>query len=86
MRISKQSSYKLVYGKEPTLVIDYGSYGGSIIERLLKITEKVLQLREATRRAIRKAQAELDRKFEGKPQRNFQKGELVWYFDKAAAM
>ncbi len=28
----------------------------------------------------------MDRKFEGKPQRSFQKGELVWYFDKAAAM
>ncbi len=86
LRILKQSPYKLVYGKEPTLVMDYGPYGGSIIERLLEITEKVSQLREAARRAIRKAQAELDRKFEGKPQRSFQKGELVWYFDKAAAM
>ncbi len=28
----------------------------------------------------------MDRKFEGKPQRSFQKGELVWYFDKVAAM
>ncbi len=83
MRISKQSPYKLVYGKEPTLVTDYEPYGGSIIERLLKITEKVSQLREAARRAIRKAQVELDRKFEGKSQRSFQKGELVWYFDKA---
>ena len=45
----------LVYGKEPTLVMDYGPYGGSIIERLLEITEKVPQLREAARRAIRKA-------------------------------
>ncbi len=86
LRISKQLSYKLVYEKEPTLVMDYGLYGGFIIERLLEITEKVPQLREAARRAIRKAQAELDRKFEGKPQRSFQKGELVWYFDKVAAM
>src|SRR6266498_2048923 len=77
LRISKQSPYKLVYGKEPTLVMDYGPHGGSIIERLLEITEKVSQLRESARRAIRKAQAELDRKFEGKPQRSFQKGELV---------
>jgi len=77
LRISKQSPYKLVYGKEPTLVMDYGPYGGSIIERLLEITEKVPQLREAARKAIQKAQAELDRKFEGKPQRSFQKGELV---------
>src|SRR6266545_7966266 len=86
LRILKQSPYKLVYGKEPTLVMDYGLHGGSIIERLLEITEKVPQLRESARRAIRKAQAELDRKFEGKLQRNFQKGELVWYYDKAAAM
>src|SRR6266542_5052627 len=68
LRISKQSPYKLVYRKEPTLVMNYGPHGGSIIERLLEITEKVPQLREAARRAIRKAQAELDRKFEGKPQ------------------
>src|SRR6266542_683230 len=86
LRISKQSPYKLVYGKEPMLVIDYGPYDSSIIEKLLEIMEKIPQLREAARRAIRKAQAELDRKFEGKPQRSFQKGELVWYFDKAAAM
>src|SRR6266508_3024986 len=86
LRISKQSPYILVYGKEPTLVMDYGPHGGSIIERLLEITEKMPQLREAARRTIQKAQAELDRKFEGKPQRSFQKGELVWYFDKAAAM
>ncbi len=42
----------LVYGQEPTLVMDYGKYGGSIMERLLEITEKVLQLRETARRAI----------------------------------
>ena len=52
LRISKQSSYMLVYGREPTLVMDYEKYGGSVMERLLKITEKVLQLREAARRAI----------------------------------
>jgi len=42
-----------------------------MIERLLKITDKILQLREMARRTICKAQAELDRKFEGKSQRNF---------------
>src|SRR6266508_3268980 len=68
LRILKQSPYKLVYGKEPSLVMDYGPHEGSIIERLLEITEKVPQLWESARRAIRKAQAELDRKFEGKPQ------------------
>ncbi len=42
----------LVYGKEPTLVMDYGKHEGSIMERLLEITEKVPQLKEAARRAI----------------------------------
>jgi len=32
--------------------MDYGKHGDSIIERLLEITEKVSQLREAARRAI----------------------------------
>ena len=41
LRISKQSPYMLVYGKEPTLVMDYGKHGGSIMERLLEITKKV---------------------------------------------
>src|SRR6266540_1123528 len=86
LRISKQSPYMLVYGKEPTLVIDYGKHEDSIMERLLEITEKVPQLREAARRAIQKSQAELDRKFEGIKIQEFQKRELVWYFDKPAAM
>src|SRR6266536_4872416 len=76
----------LVYGREPALVMNYGKYGGSIMERLLEITEKVSQLREAARRAIRKLQAELDRKFEGMKTQEFQKGDLVWYFDKPAAI
>src|SRR6266540_3963662 len=76
----------LVYGKEPTLVMDHGKHGGFIMERLLEITEKVLQLREAARRAIRKSQAELDKRFEGMKTQEFQKGDLVWYFDKPAAM
>src|SRR6266498_1958791 len=86
LKISKQSPYILVYGKEPTLVMDYGKHGGSIMERLLKITEKVPQLREVARRAIRKSQAELDKSFEGMKTQEFQKGKLVWYFDKPAAM
>ncbi len=53
----------LVYGWEPTLDMDYRKYRGSIMERLLEITEKISQLREAARRAIQKSQAELDRKF-----------------------
>src|SRR6266498_1637588 len=77
LRISKQSPYMLVYGREPTLVMDYGKHGGSIMERLLEITEKVPQLREAARRAIWKSQAELDKSFEGMKTQEFQKGELV---------
>ncbi len=68
------------------LVMDYGRHRGSIIERLLEITEKVPQLRKAARRAIWKSQAELDKKFERMKTQEFQKGDLVWYFDKPAAM
>ncbi len=76
----------LVYGREPTLVMDYGKHGGFIMERLLEITEKVPQIKEAARRAIRKSQAKLDRKFEGMKTQEFQKGDLVWYFNKPAIM
>ena len=76
----------LVYEQELTLVMDYGKYEGFIIERLLKITEKVPQLRETAKRAIRKSQAELDKKFQGIKTQEFQKRNLVWYFDKLAAM
>jgi len=55
LRISKQSPYMLVHEREPTLVIDYRKHGGSIMKRLLEIIEKVSQLREAARRAIRKS-------------------------------
>ncbi len=57
--------------------MDYGKYEGSIMKRLLEITEKVSQLREAARRVIQKSQAELDRKFEGMKTQEFQKGDLV---------
>ncbi len=66
--------------------MDYGKYGGSIMERLLKITKKISQLREAAKRAIQKSQAELDRKFQRIKIQEFQKGDLVWYFDKSVAM
>jgi len=73
-------------GRKLILVMNYRLHGGLIIERLLEITDKIPQLREMIRRTIRKAQAELDRKFEEKLQKNFQKEELVWYYDKPAAM
>ncbi len=76
----------LVYERKPTLVMDYEKHGGSIMERLLEIIEKVPQLREAAKRAIRKSQVELDKKFKGMKTQEFQKGDLVWYFDKPAAM
>ena len=66
--------------------MDYGKHEGSIMERLLEIMKKIPQLREAARRAIQKSQAELDRKFEEIKTQEFQKGDLVWYFDKSAAM
>ncbi len=40
----------LVYRRKLILVMDYKKYEGSIIERSLKIMEKVSQLKEATRR------------------------------------
>ena len=55
LRISKQLPYMLVYEKEPILVMDYRKHEGSIMERLLEITEKIPQLREAARRAIQKS-------------------------------
>ena len=85
-RISKQSLYILVYEREPILVMDYKKHGSSIMKRLLKITEKVPQLREVARRAIWKSQAELDRKFKGIKIQEFQKEDLIWYFDKPAAI
>ncbi len=46
--------------------MDYESYGGTIIKRLLEIMDKILQLREMVKKTIWKAQAELNRKFERK--------------------
>ena len=67
----------LVYRRESTLVMNYEKYEGFIMERLLKITEKVPQLREVAKRTIRKLQAKLDRKFERMKIQEFQKGDLV---------
>ena len=74
----------LVYGKEPSLTMDEARKS-SMIERLLEITEKIPQLREAARRAIKHSQEELEKKFQ-KQEVIFQKGQLVWYYDKAKAM
>ncbi len=74
----------LVYEQKSILVMNYGRYESSIIKRLLEITKKVPQLRKAARRVIRKSQAKLDRKFKKMKIQEFQKGDLVWYFDKPA--
>ncbi len=44
-----------VYKKESILIINYSNYRGLIIKRLLKITEKVLQLKKIVKRIIRKS-------------------------------
>ncbi len=54
LKISKQLSYKLIYGKELILVMDYRPHEGSIIEKLLEITDKISQFREMIRRTIYK--------------------------------
>ena len=59
--------------------------GQELIERLLEIMDKVLQLRTNTRRAIKKAQLKLEETF-NKKEVKFQKEDLVLYFDKALAV
>jgi hypothetical protein len=87
LRISKKSPYELVYGKEPILPADKPvEKGYSIMERLMDLTEKVPQLRETARRAMKQVQQQLDEKFAGQPQTKFKIGDLVWYYDKAKAM
>jgi len=41
LRISKQTSYKLVYRKKLILIMNYKSHRKIIIERLLKIIDKI---------------------------------------------
>src|SRR5687767_6266380 len=84
LRISNKSLYMLAYGKEPNLSMDEARKM-TMMERLLEITDKVPQLRESARRAIRQNQQELEKKFH-KEEKVFNKGDLVWYFDKAKAM
>ena len=61
--------------------MDSSSKGQKLIERLLEITDKVLQLRTNARRAIRKTQAKLEETF-NKKEVKFQKDDLILYFDK----
>jgi len=84
LRVIGQPPFTLVYRKNPVLAIDSLSKGQELIERLLEITDKVLQLRTNARRAIKKAQAKLEETF-NKKKVKFQKGDLVLYFNKALA-
>ena len=63
LRITNQSPYKLVFGRDPQLVMDNADKAQTIIERLLVITDKVPQLREMSRRAIKEIQSKLEEKF-----------------------
>ncbi len=65
--------------------MDSPSKGQELIERLLEITDKVLQLWINARRAIKKAQAKLEETF-NKKEVKFQKGDPVLYFDKVLAI
>src|SRR5688572_23957807 len=85
LRITNQTPYKLVFGKDPQLAMDNANKSQTLIERLLTITDKVSQLREISHRTIKEIQNKLDEKFGEQKERRFQKGELVWYFDKAKA-
>jgi hypothetical protein len=84
LRISKQTPYMLVYGREPKLAMDKPSKAETLVERLLEITEKVPQLRGSARKTIKEAQDKLNQAF-GSHKQIFAKGDLVLYFDKAAA-
>src|SRR5688572_19729885 len=77
LRITNQSSYKLVFGKDPQLAMDSVNTSQTIIERLLTITDKVPQLREMSYRTIKKIQNKLDEKFGEQKERRFQKEKLV---------
>src|SRR6266542_4410996 len=79
LRITGQLPFTLVYGKNTILAMDNPSKGQELIERLLEITDKVLQLRTNVRRAIKKAQAKLEETF-NKKEVKFQKDDLVLYF------
>jgi hypothetical protein len=84
LRITGYSPYKLVYGKEPSLAMDKPSKGRTLVERLIEIIDKVPQLRGDAKKTIKQAQEKLEASFTG-INRNFKKGELVLYYDKAKA-
>src|ERR1043166_5884074 len=84
LRISKQTPYMLMYGREPKLAMNKPSKAKTLVERLLEIMEKVLQLRGSARKTIKEAQDKLNQAF-GSYKQIFAKGDLVLYFDKTAA-
>ena len=66
--------------------MDIHQGNNTVIDRLLELTDKVPQLRESARRAIRLAQQQLDEKFAEHLKKEFKEGDLVLYYDKAKAM
>ena len=63
LRILQTSPYKVVYGKEPLLSMDKPGKARTLLERLIEITDKVPNLREKSRLAIKKAQEKLEKSF-----------------------
>ncbi len=64
--------------------MDSSSKGQELIEKLLEITDKILQFQINARRVIKKTQVKLEETFK-KKEVKFQKSDLVLYFDKALA-
>ncbi len=56
--------YILIYKKKFILIMNYRKHEGLILERLLEIMKKVLQLKKIAKKVIWKSQTKLDKKFE----------------------
>jgi len=84
LRILGTSPYKIIYGKDPMLAGDKPKETQTLMERLKEITTGVPTLRKEAQQVMLEAQQKLENAFQGKTHR-FNKGELVWYFDKAKA-
>jgi len=88
LKITRQSPYKLVFGLEPKMaqnLVGLDLQNKSILDRLLAITDKVPQLRQSAKRALKENQLKIKEKF-GEITPKFEKGDLVLYLDKAKIM
>ena len=76
--------YKLIYGKNVTMLMD--DQGDIMyIERMIDIMKEVPQLRINAKRTIKKTQQKIEKKFQNEGIK-FRKGELVLYFKKVEAL